>query len=452
MSSRPARSCSILFAALLAARSVCGQAEVPTIFQFSLSNPGARSLGLGGAFVALADDATAAFANPAGLVQLARPEVSVEGRLWSYSTPFTEAGRISGQPTGVLLDVSPATRTGVSSELVTGLSFISFTYPKEDWSVAVYRHESANFEAAAETQGFFAAPPLPDDDIVTLSFQVDDTLRLPDLRRITDLEIVTYGFSGAFRPTESFSVGGGVSYFDGSLRSTVDIFAAVDETLPQGPFGGNAYREAARAFTADSTVDDSDWGFNGGFLWHLSDRWNVGGSYREGPRFDLSNLEISGPALEPFVPEGTVTLKSTTRIGFPDVFSLGVVYQPEGGATTVSFEWDRVQHSNLFEGEPESLELGLRLDDVNELHLGFEYVFINATPTVALRFGAWTDPDHRIRYVGDDPVLRALFPAGDDEVHFAVGFGMAFSKFQIDVGVDLSDLVNTTSFSAIYSF
>ena len=32
--------------------------------QFSFSNPGARSLGLGGAFVALADDATAATFDP----------------------------------------------------------------------------------------------------------------------------------------------------------------------------------------------------------------------------------------------------------------------------------------------------------------------------------------------------------------------------------------------------
>ena len=47
--------------------------------QFSFSNPGARSLGLGGAFVALADDATAAWANPAGLVQITRPR-SVGGR------------------------------------------------------------------------------------------------------------------------------------------------------------------------------------------------------------------------------------------------------------------------------------------------------------------------------------------------------------------------------------
>ncbi len=71
--------------ALLAALGLCDGAsgqQVVTL-EFSFSNPGARSLGFGGAFVALADDATAAYANPAGLVQLVEPEVSVEGRSWS---------------------------------------------------------------------------------------------------------------------------------------------------------------------------------------------------------------------------------------------------------------------------------------------------------------------------------------------------------------------------------
>ena len=76
----------------------------PTTIQFSFSNPGARSLGMGGAFAAVADDATAAFANPAGLTQLTRPEISVEGRHWSYSTPFTVSGRVHGEPTGIGLD------------------------------------------------------------------------------------------------------------------------------------------------------------------------------------------------------------------------------------------------------------------------------------------------------------------------------------------------------------
>jgi len=40
---------------------------------------GARALGMGGAFIAIADDATAASWNPGGLIQLETPEISVVG-------------------------------------------------------------------------------------------------------------------------------------------------------------------------------------------------------------------------------------------------------------------------------------------------------------------------------------------------------------------------------------
>lgn len=54
----------------------------PSIFSAPLpSGSGARALGLNGAFTALADDATAASWNPAGLLQLERPEASIVYRV-----------------------------------------------------------------------------------------------------------------------------------------------------------------------------------------------------------------------------------------------------------------------------------------------------------------------------------------------------------------------------------
>ena len=49
-------------------------------FQFDFINPGARSLGLGGAYIAAADDATAAEANPAALHYIKRQELFGEYR------------------------------------------------------------------------------------------------------------------------------------------------------------------------------------------------------------------------------------------------------------------------------------------------------------------------------------------------------------------------------------
>src|SRR6266705_2178315 len=60
--------------------------------QFNFGNPGARSLGMGGAFLGLADDASAAEANPAGLTILRKPEVSVETRNFQEKQVFSTSG------------------------------------------------------------------------------------------------------------------------------------------------------------------------------------------------------------------------------------------------------------------------------------------------------------------------------------------------------------------------
>ena len=80
--------------------------------QFNFGNPGARSLGMGGAFLALADDASAAEANPAGLTILRKPEVSIEARnyqeqqIFSTSGTFPVSGSVAhSDPSMVLLVV-----------------------------------------------------------------------------------------------------------------------------------------------------------------------------------------------------------------------------------------------------------------------------------------------------------------------------------------------------------
>ncbi len=435
-------------AILLGAKTLHAQAG-PGSLEFSFSNPGARSMGFGGAFVALADDATAAFANPSGLVQLIRPEVSIEGRFWSYSIPFTLGGRLDGPATGIGLDTE-ALRTGVTSATLSSLSFLSFVYPGSNWAVAFYRHQLANFEAATETQGFFSDTSLGQRTWVCC----DGVHRQEDFRRWTDFEIVTYGVSGAYRPTERFSAGIGITYFDGSFLDRTEFFEPQPQTLPQGFFGKNAYAPEALIETNTAILSSSDWGFNVGFLWNVSSQLNLGGSYRQGPEFGGSVEDRSGPALAGFIPEGTVFNSSPWAMSFPDVFGLGASFKSQSGAITVSGEWDLVRYGIIIDSvrdTPTDVE-DIVLDDASELHFGFEYAFIRSTPIVALRFGTWLDPDHRLRYVGDDPIQQAVFRGGEDEWHFAVGFGLAFGRFQFDLGIDMSDLVDTVSASAIVSF
>ncbi|MDH3404899.1 MAG: hypothetical protein OEP45_14865, partial [Acidobacteriota bacterium] len=78
-------------------------------------------------------------------------------------------------------------------------------------------------------------------------------------------------------------------------------------------------------------------------------------------------------------------------------------------------------------------------------------VLLERRPVVALRAGAWLDPDHRLRLESSEATVdRAFFRRGTDEIHWSAGVGLVFRRFQIDLGVDVSDLVDTVSISTIY--
>jgi len=424
------------------AQDVTGLVGPPT-FQFSFSNPGARSMGFGGAFVALADDATAAFANPAGLVQITRPEVALEGRYWDYSTPFVERGRFEGEPTGIGVDVVAGMESGSSSYDTTGVSFLSIVYPKNRWSVAFYRHLLADFQSLTQTEGIFYGSGT-------------NCCRAIDQRVRTRLDFVTYGLSGAYRVSDAVSLGLSLVYFDGDL-DIVGQPHLPDEDDALGIFAPTSYLPERRVGDTSVRIDDADWGLTAGLLWSISPQWRLGAFYRQGPDFEMPGEAVAGPAGSFFglPPAGTIVGSGTTPIGFPDVYGLGFSFQPQGGRLTIGFEWDRVEYSTILDSlDPDEIDASnFSLEDGDELHLGAEYVFLRSTTLAAARLGVWLDPDHQPRFTsGGDLLEQALFPPGDDQIHYALGLGLAFKKFQIDLGADFSDLVDTVSVSAIYSF
>src|SRR5437763_1267414 len=93
--------------------------------QFNFGNPGARSLGMGGAFLGLADDASAAEANPAGLTILRKPEITIEARNYLEQQVLTTSGTFPNNE-----------RTAFThySERVA-VSFASVVYPIRNFTV-----------------------------------------------------------------------------------------------------------------------------------------------------------------------------------------------------------------------------------------------------------------------------------------------------------------------------
>jgi len=447
---RKFRSRAIAFLAIGVALSISvpaaaqeGESAVgPPAFEFSFSNPGARAMGLGSAFVALADDATAAFANPAGLTQLVEPEISIEVRSWSYSTPYTSAGRYEGAPSGFGIDKIAGTLQAESVDTLRGLSFLSYVRPGQRWSVALYRHQLAKFESHTATNGLFGGG--------TNCCQV----RALDLVESTNFEIVSYGAAVAHRLTDRLSFGVGVQLHKSSLAIRTQSFRIGEDSI-ESFFAPNPFLpERVLAQIDYSLHDPESIGVSAGLLWK-GRQWRFGGVYRRGPRTTFAATAIAGPGNWYGIPAGTVIEEGTAKVDFPDVYAAGAAYQTIDGRLTIGAEWDRVGYNSILRSAARSPEVDVsqqRLDDADEIHVGFEYVFLASDPLIAVRAGLWHDPNHRTSYVGNEAYDRAVLPTRGDHLHKTIGFGIAFRKVQFDIGADLSGIVNTVSASMITTF
>ena len=99
--------------------------------QFNFGNPGARALGMGGAFLGLADDASAAEANPAGLTILRKAELSIEVRNYLESQVLTTSG--------VFPDLNRTAFNHHSDR--AQIAFASGVYPIGKFTIGAYFHE-----------------------------------------------------------------------------------------------------------------------------------------------------------------------------------------------------------------------------------------------------------------------------------------------------------------------
>ena len=425
-----------LIAAMLIPSVVSAQQAIVPL-QLSFSDPGARSMGFGGAFVALADDATAAFANPAGLTQLVRPEISIETRRWDYSSPYTVGGNVQGTPTGAGIDSTSGLRTSASEHQSTGVSFLSIAWPGENLSFALYRHVYGDLEFYGETQGLFSG-----DGGCCRS-------RFSDQQMASKLDLVNYGIAAAYRLGEDFDIGLGLVYNDARITATTAEFMW-DEDTPESFLAPTSFLPSRSVLTEQMAVKGKEWTVTAGFLWRMSERWRLGGVYREGSDSKLSNQVVAGQLVDFGVPPGEVFAElSGVSASFPDIYGLGLAYRNPDGNLTVSLQLDRIEYSDI----PASIPLDDQtIDDATELHIGAEYVFLGTTPIVALRGGVWHDPDHQMYATVEDPYTRAMLPKGNDETHFTAGLGIAMDRFQVDLAVDASDRANTLSVSAIFAF
>lgn len=391
--------------------------EVNTGVQFNFSNPGARALALGGAFTGLADDATAAYANPAGLTVLRTQELGVELRHTGYDTPFVSGGRVVNSPFSVNVN------QGTASDSVTRPSYISWVYPTEKATLALYYHRLGDFKSAfnAGPIEFVEANGSPTDEIIGKSTRLD-------------YQVVNIGAAAGFNAGENLSLGLSVAYSDFSISSATD-------------------RAAFNRQRQSGTDNDLIWSL--GLLWRINSQWNLGLAYRRGGEF---TYRASNELIPP-----TDRLDFRPEFNVPHVLSAGLAFRPND-ALLISFDANRVEYSRVSDNL-ESVFNGptppLSIEDGTELRLGVEYAFLEAATPFFLRGGIWRDPEHRLAFRGAAPancidfdrcLAAALYPKGDDETHYSLGVGWSWSNFQLDMAADFSDLVDTYSVSGVFKF
>lgn len=432
---RRALCVGVSLSCLLVAHPALAQRDLEIPIQFDFINPGARSLALSGAFIGLADDATAASTNPAGLVQLARPEVSVEGRGWQFVTAFVQGGRLAGTPTNLGIDTVNGATFAEEKERVGGLSYLSFVYPYKQLRIAGYRQEASRLKSTASTEGAF---------FVDFNEQgILSHFREYPSRVTRQLDVINYGGSVAYR-AGIVSVGAGIHASRLDFDSSLEGF-----DLPADFFSAATYTR--ERFSGVQTGDDTGVGFSLGALVIPSRYVQFGFSYRRNASFDFE-----GALDYPAFPE--VTTQYTGEFKVPDNIGGGVAVRPFEGLL-VAFDINRVTYSDLTDFVQKQVRFHedeadlYNIDDANEFHFGAEYVLTRINVLPAVRFGMWRETEHAVTYSGDNDLYLATTSLAKDNTHVSFGGGIAPSpKFEFNAGFDFSDRANTMSFSAIFRF
>lgn len=464
---------------LAAAPTLAQNTEDQNAFDFSL--PGARSRGIGGAFVAIADDATSVYSNPAGLTLLFRPEVSIELRRWNVTSRVPTRGHAFGPATRVGVDTIDGLAEGRFQSDATGLSFASIVFPGDGWAVGAFRHQLSRYGMDRQIEGpffhcsggFRVSNTIANEPFCEPHAQDGIDREFPKRQSLT-LDIKSTGAAFAIDLPANVSAGAALQYFNFSIASINTVFNARGLGSPIPDPNDRKYRPAN--FADPDNVElvsrqfgtDHAFAVNAGVLWDVSPQWVVGASFRQGPRFEFSTRTVRGAASTG--PGQVVVEQDDNPLKVPDTFSAGLLYRPTE-LWRVSLEYDRIQFHQLiddfrntafFAGNPEHVVVSarMRLDNSNQLRVGGERLTLLPSGRVlALRGGAWWDPNHQTYFDGDRatglpaPRWAVLHPRRDGNVHVSAGVGFTTRRhFQIDAAVDFSNLVDTFSLSSVWRF
>jgi long-subunit fatty acid transport protein len=342
---------------------VCADGPLAGIEIPSSPNPvgsGARAMGMGGAFIAVADDATAASWNPGGLVQLELPQLSaVVGCVHR-----TENNHVAGDPVSsgkqLIYDADP--------------NYLSAAKP--------FAIQGRNM-------------------VVSLNYQ-----RLYDFNREWNIEDSTYRQKGALYAlglaysaeiTRRFSIGVTLNYWGNTLSENKwkQTYHVVEN-----------YPEDRAIVLKDKTEEYSfsGWNANFGFFWKINEQWRIGGVFKTPFTADIER-KIRGEYSTIYAdyPESnssySINDTSDDELKMPMSYGIGIAYRISDDFT-ISADIYRT-HWNQFElksYQKNVSPISGRSSDISHIdptiwfRLGSEYMIEAKEFHVPIRAGVFYDP------------------------------------------------------------
>jgi long-subunit fatty acid transport protein len=406
--------------------------EAATVFQqvgvASSPNPvgsGARAMGMGGAFIAIADDATAASWNPAGLVQLEKPEISVVGAYVNRKEEFSS-------------DIRPEiSNTGKTDD--TNINYLSASYPFHFYRNIVV---SLNYQRLYDFKRSFSH---------SLDFASAGVNLLQQKQFDQDGFLGAMGLAAAVQIMPNLSFGLTLNIWTGKLLWD----NGWKETFTERAVG----TQGGVPVTIDTLVVDQYADFRGmnanlGFLWNVTSAFTLGAVLKT--PFDASmdhGFSFSQTSRFGAPVNTTVTSQSSfveeVELSMPLSYGIGIAWRV---SDALSFDFDvyrthwsdyiltdsRGNKFSPIDGRPEAQA---EVKNTIQVRMGGEYLFIlpERNMAVPLRAGIFYDPE---------PSQGTV----KDFYGFALGSGIAYKSFVFDVAyqfrwghnVDTGNLIATS--------
>jgi long-subunit fatty acid transport protein len=471
---------ALLTLAALAAPPASAQLDSALLskLRFNLTNPGGKSLAMGGAFSAIADDATAALANPAGLGLISSIEVAVSGKRVDETLALPTARSTAAG--GLLAPYPPVTTSAVGIDTSTsGVEFAGIVVPISRRFVAAFTYaENLRFEGDAGASGYQYLE-LRDNRSPTGTTRRDF---LYEYREFGSASLTNRLIAGslAFRVTEGFRIGGGVTL----NRATFDL---------DGDAGG-LHRIVSQAYlspTAQQTLTTT-MGVQGlggtqvGFVAGVHADLISDGSLTFGADYRWTQAAEGTLVLGGYIP--TALAGQTARsfkFRVPSDASVGLAAHPMPGLT-IAAEVQWVRYGEIFDRAlpvvPYAglLSTGYNVDgvladlspaqNVFVPRLGFEYVAGGQDVRLAFRVGYHREPAHGVKaslaakepstgqpYPITDPTfsdaVAAVFDGGRADDRFTGGLGITLARsLSVDFGFDVGRDSRQLAVSVFYRF